>query len=78
MDTTQARQITDFLIKVREDLCDGDGDTASRRHWTELLRVIKRSMHATLDIRRHGLKILRRRWRSARGSTNGRRKNGGG
>ena len=78
MDTTQAKQITDFLIKVREDLCEGDGDTAARRRWTELLRVIKRSMHAALDIQYRGLKILRRRWRSARGSTNGRRGSGGG
>jgi len=58
MDKAEIKQIADFLIDVREALCEGDGDGALRLYLTELYRVIQRLMDATFATQDPELKIL--------------------
>ena len=58
MDKVEVKQIADFLIEVREGLCEGDGDTALRLYLAELYRVIQRLMDATFAAQDQDLKIL--------------------
>jgi hypothetical protein len=58
MDKAEVKQIADFLIEVREDICEGEGEAAMRLHLTELYRVIQRLMDATFATQDQGLKVL--------------------
>ena len=58
MDKAEVKQIADFLIEVREDLYEGDGDAALRLNLTELHRVIRRLMDATFATQDQELKVL--------------------
>jgi len=58
MDKAEIKQIADFLIEVREDLCESDGDAALRLHLTELYGIIRRLMDATVATQDQDLKIL--------------------
>ena len=58
MDKAEIQQIADFLIEVREDLCEGEGEAALRLHLTELYRVIQRLMDATGATQDQELKVL--------------------
>ena len=58
MNKAEVKQIADFLIEVREGLCEGDGDAALRLYLTELYRVIQRLLDATFAARDQELKIL--------------------
>ena len=58
MDKAEVKQIADFLIDVREDLYEGEGDAALRLNLTELCRVIRRLMDATFATRDQELKVL--------------------
>jgi hypothetical protein len=58
MDKADVNQIADFLVEVREDLCEGEGETAMRLHLTELYRVIQRLMDATFATQDQELKVL--------------------
>ncbi len=58
MDKAEVKQIADFLIEVREDLYEGEGDAALRLNLTELYRVIQRLMDATFATQDQDLKVL--------------------
>jgi len=58
MDKAEVKQIADFLIEVREDLYEGERDTALRLNLTELYRVIQRLMDATFAAQDQDLKLL--------------------
>ncbi len=56
MDKTPIQQIADFLIEVREAICEGDA--ALRLHLTELYRIIQRLTDATFSAQDQELKVL--------------------
>ena len=58
VDKAEVQRIADFLIDVREDLCEGEGNAALRLHLTELYRLIGRLMAATGATQDQELKVL--------------------
>ncbi len=58
MDKAEVKQIADFLVEVREGICEGEGETALRLHLAELYRVIRRLMGATGTTQDQALKVL--------------------
>ena len=58
MDKAQIQKIADFLIEVREAICEGDGDGTLRLHLTALYQLIQRLMDATFAAQDQELKVL--------------------
>jgi cell wall assembly regulator SMI1 len=58
IDKAEIKQVASFLNDVHEDLCEHDGDAALHLHLTELYRIIRRLMDATIATEDQGLKVL--------------------
>jgi hypothetical protein len=58
MEKTEIQQVVDFLVDIREGMCEGDTVATLHLHLAELYRVIPRLMDATFATEDQDLKVL--------------------
>lgn len=58
LDEAEIQRIADFLVDVREGLCEGDQDATLHLHLGELYRIIPRLMSAAFKAQDQDLRVL--------------------